>query len=91
MSKKNVKVNSSEGAGRASPAVNCFKITPSDSDDLVDATRGLFVGTAGDIKCIFANDDTEVLMPNVPIGFHPMSVRRIFATDTTADDIFSLR
>ena len=93
MSKKTIPVNNSEGAGRASPAVKCSEITPSDTVDLIDATRGLFVGTAGDIKCIFANDDDAdvVTMPNVPVGFHPMSVRRIFATGTTAADLFSLR
>ncbi|CDN42081.1 hypothetical protein [Paenibacillus sp. P22] len=62
-------------------------ITPNDSTDLAKVTRGLYVGTGGDIKITMA-DGSVVTRKNVAGGItHPWAVKRIWATGTTAADL----
>lgn len=42
-------------------AVSAVAITPNDSADLPDITRGLFVGTGGNLSLILADDAQAVL------------------------------
>lgn len=69
------------------PITNAFAITTSDAADLAQETRGIYVGTAGNIKVTTSNGDT-VTLPNLAAGiWHPLSVKKVFATGTTAIDI----
>lgn len=74
-----------------SPAKKCFAITPSDSADLSQNCRALWVnGTAGDIKVLF-RDDTSAVTLTVPAQtILPFSVVRVYSTGTTATSIFGL-
>lgn len=65
-------------------------ITPSDVADLSVFARGIWVGTAGDIKVSLVDDPanhTGIVIPNVPVGILPVAVRRVWATGTTAGSL----
>lgn len=70
-------------------------VTTSDTVDLVfpsgtNRTRGILVGVSGDLNVIMA-DGTTALLKAVTAGVvHPLSVKRIKATSTTATDIVAL-
>jgi len=73
-----------------SPAARAAAITPSDAVDLVAATRGLYVGGAGDVKIITAGADT-VVFAAVPAGsVLPVQAARVLATGTTATNLVAL-
>lgn len=74
-----------------SPARGCFAITPSDSSDLAELTRAIYVGTGGNIVLTSARDNGPVTFRNVPSGsILDLRVRAIAATGTTASDIVGL-
>jgi len=74
-----------------SPAVSAFSITPSDSTTF-EATRGIFIGSAGNIKVLFSKDSTAVVLSGLAEGaFYPFSVVRVYSTDTTASNIVGIR
>lgn len=66
-------------------------VTPSDSTDITaTATKGLWVGTAGDLSVKFAGDSSATLLKNVPSGTYvPGAFARVMAA-TTASNIVSL-
>lgn len=71
------------------PAESASAITPSDSARFAP-TKGVFVGASGDLHVLMANGD-EVTFADVAGGVvHPLSVTRIYSTDTTATDIIAL-
>jgi hypothetical protein len=62
-------------------------VTPSDTVDLSRITRGIFLGGAGNVAVIFADDAdaAPVTLTGLASGvWHPMQVRRVMATNTTA-------
>lgn len=62
-------------------------VTPSDTDDIVTPGRGLYVGVSGDVKVTYVSGVTDTLT-NLAAGmWHPMEVKRIFASGTDATDI----
>ncbi len=81
----------SHESGLTSPARNGFSISPNDSVDLSVTCRALFVGVAGDISVILANDSSSVVFKNIPAGtVLPISAKRVEATLTTATNILGL-
>jgi len=74
--------------GQTKPAKSAAEITP--ADDGLHEYRALYIGTAGDIKVDMAEGGTEILFVGVEAGIFPISVRRVYDTDTTADDIVGL-
>ena len=52
-------------------------------------TRGIYVGTAGDLSVTF-NDDTTVTLADAANGYHPLQVKAIQGTLTTASDVIAL-
>lgn len=70
------------------PSGEFDEITPNDATDF-EATRGLIIGTAGDLHCIRAYDLAEVTVP-VPAGQLALRVTRIYSAGTTAADIVGL-
>jgi hypothetical protein len=76
------------------PALNALAITAADAD-LADFTRGIYVGTGGDLAVVMAGEDlateTVVVFKNVASGsILPIRVRQIRTTLTTATDIIAL-
>lgn len=70
-----------------SPCNNGFSIVPSDAVDLSRTTRGIYVGSSGDLNVTTKGGDT-VTLKNLAAGIvHPLRVSRVWATGTTATDI----
>jgi hypothetical protein len=71
-----------------SNVVKSVDIIPNDGADLVSgATKGLYVGVSGNIKMTMA-DGSVVTRKNVTAGMtHSWSIKRVWATGTTATDI----
>lgn len=69
-------------------------MVPSDTNDLADVPKGIYVGTGGAIAMIGVNaptDATGVTWKNVPSGaLIPFRARRVLATGTTAADMLAL-
>lgn len=73
--------------GLDSPASNAAALTPSDSTDLANVTRAVYVGTGGDLKVTMRGGQT-VTYKNLPQGItKPIRVARVWATGTTAADL----
>lgn len=78
-------------ASSSDPAKHAAVITPNDSADLAATTRGIYVGSSGDLAVITVSGDT-VTFPNVPGGaIFPICVTRVLATGTTANNLVALR
>lgn len=63
-------------------------VTPSDSVDIAEVARGLWIGTAGTLKFsdLYGNEVTT----SVPQGLFPIAVSRVWATGTSATGIVAL-
>lgn len=76
-------------------ASKAVAVTPADGTDLalpsgINGTKYLYVGVAGDVSAITASGDTAVFKALAAGVFHPISVRRIRSTATTATDILAV-
>lgn len=71
-------------------ASSFFPITPDDDNDLDPHIRGILIGTDGTLRIT----DDDGVVRNLPSGLlatnyiHPIAVRRVHATGTTATDIW---
>lgn len=73
-----------------SPARDAFTITPSDTEDLAETTRSIYVGGDGNLNVDMA-DGTTVLFTAVKAGsVIPIRVSRVRATSTTATALVGL-
>lgn len=72
------------------PIENGFSITPSDTVDLTHPTRGIYVGASGNLKVILVSGDTITFVGLSSGTIHPIRVRRVFSTGTTATSILGL-
>lgn len=73
------------------PASRCFPITLSDSNELTEVTKAIYVGTSGDIVLKPLESAIAVIFRNVPAGtILDVRVRQVLATGTTAADIVGL-
>lgn len=72
------------------PAQNAAAVTPHDTNELTNWSRGLYVGTTGNIVVYFIDSSTSVTLSNVPVGFYPWGVKRVLATGTTASNIVAM-
>ena len=69
------------------PIQGGFPVTPSDTQPLAQIARGLLVGVAGNVKVAYADGSVDTL-PNLVAGvFHPVYVKQVYLTGTTATDI----
>lgn len=64
----------------------------SDTDDLVNVSRALYVGVTGDVKVdLYENGvRTTVTFKAVPVGILPVRASRVYAAGTTATSVLSL-
>jgi hypothetical protein len=64
-------------------------VTPSDTSNVSISVRYIYVGTTGDLNVVPYDGTADVLIKNVPVGYHDFSVRKISNTDTTASNIIA--
>lgn len=69
-----------------SPITGAEAVTPSDTVDLSETATSLYVGTAGTLKVSF-EDGTTVTYAAIAAGRHPLRVKRVWATGTSASNI----
>lgn len=68
------------------PASSAVAITPDDDTDLTTTTRGIYVGTGGDLAVILADDTVAVTFANVASGIvYPLRVKRVMEASTATD------
>ncbi len=73
------------------PAELCFAITPSDTENLVRATKAIYVGTGGVVSLVPVRGTEAVSFVNVPDGsVMDIRAKAIRATGTTATNIVGL-
>ena len=70
------------------PARYGAAVTPSDSVNLAAPTRGLYIGTSGNLSVEMTNG--TVAFASVQPGIHPIQCTRVNATGTTATNIVAL-
>lgn len=77
-------------ASLSGPASHAFSIAPSDSAELVEVTRGIYVGSAGHLSAVLLSGAT-VTFSNLAGGtVLPVRVRQVRATGTTAASLLGL-
>lgn len=76
--------------GAESPASRAFAITPSDSTDLTTVTRSLYVGSGGNLSVILVGDTSAVTFTNIAAGYHPLRIKRVRSTGSTATGLVGL-
>lgn len=72
------------------PITNGAAVTPDDSNDLAYVTRGIYVGTAGNLKVTLLNGDAITFTSLAAGIIHPIRAKRIWTTGTTAANILGL-
>ncbi len=73
------------------PAEFCFEITPSDTAELMCATKALYIGEGGDLVVTSVRADNPVVFTGVPSGsIIDVRARKISASGTTATNIIGL-
>lgn len=76
---------------QSAPARNAAAVTPSDTVDLAELTRGLYVGGTGDVTVNMADTGSAVKFAAVPAGtLLPIRASRVKSTGTTATDIVAV-
>ena len=72
------------------PSGELAVITPNDSVDLSVITRAVYVGADGDLKVDGETSGTVTFIGLKAGMYLPISVKRVYATGTTASNILSL-
>lgn len=67
-----------------------FAITPSDSAELSQFTRGIYIGTGGDLRVTFIDSGTITLKGLSAGVIYPFGVKKVHSTGTTAADLIGL-
>ena len=81
----------SAGDGLLASARDAFAITPSDSTDLVDIPKAIYVGATGNVVALLVDDTSSVTFVGVQAGtILPIRPKRVFATGTTASSLVAL-
>lgn len=71
-------------------ASRCFLITPHATNELAYVTRGISFGTAGALEVVLEGDTNSVVIPSGALAagvIHPLRVKRVVSTGTTASGI----
>lgn len=78
------------GEPSTAPALGAIAVTPSDSTNLTQQARALFIGTGGNVV-LDTPTETTVTFKNVMSGqILPVAAVRVRSTNTTATDIVAL-
>jgi hypothetical protein len=75
----------------SAPARYTVAVTPSDTTDLPDVPKALYVGGGGDIALMAAADNTACIFKAAQAGsILPIRVRRVLVTGTSATSLIAL-
>lgn len=78
-------------ANDTAPTNNYATVTPSDTIELPQPTRGVYVGGAGNIALVGQPGSTAVTFVGVAAGtILPIRASRVMSTNTTASNIVAL-
>lgn len=77
-------------SGLIDPAEKAFSVTPSDTADLTQVTRGLYVGVSGNVKVDMVSGDTLTFVAMAAGVVHPLQVKKVYSTGTDATDIIGV-
>ncbi len=81
---------SDHSAGLTAPASHGFAITPSDTLDLAEVTRAIYVGGSGNVSVIMSSG-AEIALIGLPAGtVLPIRARRIKLSGTNATNLVGL-
>ena len=80
----------SVASGLESPGRHAIAVTPSDSVTLAHASRGIYIGGAGDLKVITVGGETVTFASMAAGIVYPICVTQVLATGTTATGIVAL-
>lgn len=83
-------ISGGNGLNDSGPAANIVPIVPDDTDPLPHVTRGILVNGAGDMAVTDAGGNTTTITDIVAGSLLPIQVVKVFATGTTATDLFAL-
>lgn len=72
------------------PAQSAAAITPNDSVDLTVATRGIYVGSAGDVKVDMLGSGTVTFTSLQAGTVLPVRATRVYSTGTDATGLIAL-
>lgn len=79
---------SNHQAGLSSPVSRGFAITPStDGSELTEHTRGLYLGSTGDVACVLSGGSSVTLRGLATGVIHPLRVKMVKGTGTTSTDL----
>lgn len=70
----------------ASPVTGAFVVTPNDSTDIAEVSMNLYIGTGGTLK-VTMMDGSVVSYAAIAAGRHPLRVKRVWSTGTSATGI----
>ena len=77
--------------GLIGSARDALAITPSDSTDLADIPKAIYVGVAGNLVVTLVDDASSVTFVGVQAGsVLPIRPKRVHATSTTASSLLAL-
>lgn len=77
--------------GAVAPARHAFAVTPHNTTELPVATKGIYVGGAGNVAIVPRDSTDPVVFTAVPVGtVLPVDAKLVRATDTTATLLVAL-
>ena len=86
-----LEINADGSIGTNHSITSAVIVTPSDTADLAAGpTKGIYVGGAGNVVAILADGTTATFIALTVGVVHPISVKRVKATSTTATPILAL-
>lgn len=85
-----VDVFSDNAAGLSSPVTNALAITPSDTDELAQVTRGVYVAVSGTLKVDMVDSGTVTFTALSAGVIHPIRCKKIYSTGTAATGIVAV-
>jgi hypothetical protein len=80
----------SASSGLVAPYAHAAVLTKSDTDELVEASRALYIGGTGNINVVTVSGET-VLFSALPVGtVLPIRIKQLLSTNTTATLVVAL-
>lgn len=77
--------------GLDAPAESAAAVSPSDSTELTNVSRALWIGAGSGGLHVLMADGSEVTFAGIPVGtLLPIRVRKVFNASTTASSIVAL-